>query len=47
MTKPTIFIVSGGVGTSGSQLVRTALAQFLTNDIQVTVVPQVRHVEQL
>jgi regulator of PEP synthase PpsR (kinase-PPPase family) len=47
MNKPTVFVVSGGVGTSGSQLVRTALAQFLTNDILVTIVPQVRDVEQL
>jgi regulator of PEP synthase PpsR (kinase-PPPase family) len=47
MSKATVFIVSGGLGTSGSQLVRTALAQFLTNDIPVTIVPQVRDSEQL
>lgn len=47
MTKPTIFIISGGVGTSGGQLLRTALAQFLTNDIPVTIVPQVRERQQL
>jgi regulator of PEP synthase PpsR (kinase-PPPase family) len=47
MNKPSILIVSGGVGTSGSQLVRTALAQFLTHDITVTIVPQVRHAEEL
>jgi regulator of PEP synthase PpsR (kinase-PPPase family) len=47
MNQPTIFIVSGGVGTSGSQLVRTVIAQFLDNNILVTVVPQVRHEEQL
>ncbi len=47
VTKPTIFIVSGGVGTSGWQILQTALAQFLTNDIPVTIVPQVRQREQL
>lgn len=47
MSKPSIFIISGGIGTSGSQLVRTALAQFLINDISVSVVPNVQSVEQL
>lgn len=47
MTSPTIFVVSGGAGTSGNQLVRTALAQFPTADVSVTIVPQVRQTEQL
>lgn len=47
MTKPTIFIISGGLGISGSQILQTALAQFLTNDIPITIVPQVREIGQL
>ena len=47
MSKPTIFILSGSLGTSGSQVVRTALAQFLINDIPVNVIPHVHRVEQL
>lgn len=44
---PPIFIVSGGVGTSGEQVVNTVLAQF--PDITVPVVPirNVRRIEQL
>jgi regulator of PEP synthase PpsR (kinase-PPPase family) len=44
---PPIFVVSGGDGSSGGQLVRTALAQFLDADVPVIVVPQVCHTEQL
>jgi regulator of PEP synthase PpsR (kinase-PPPase family) len=42
-----IFIVSGGVGASGQQLVQTALAQFQEIDIPVIVVPHVREVAQV
>jgi hypothetical protein len=44
---PTIFIVSGSTGASGTTLVRTALAQFQNQDVMVVNVPQVRRVEQL
>jgi [pyruvate, water dikinase]-phosphate phosphotransferase / [pyruvate, water dikinase] kinase len=42
-----IYVVSGGVGASGGQLVRTALAQFADVDVPVIVVPHVHHTEQL
>jgi regulator of PEP synthase PpsR (kinase-PPPase family) len=42
-----IFVISGGAGASGVQLVRTALAQFPAADVPVIVVPHVRQVEQL
>ncbi len=42
MAERTVFVVSGGMGTSGSQLVRTALAQFEASAVAVVVVPQVR-----
>lgn len=42
-----IFIVSGGSGASGEQLVRTALAQFPAADVPITVVPHVRSVAQI
>lgn len=42
-----IFIVSGGTGFSGEQLLRTALAQFPESDVQVTVIGSVRRPEQL
>ena len=45
--KPPIFVVSGGVGASGEQLVRTALAQFRGVGIPVIIVPHVREVAQL
>ena len=38
---PTIFIVSGGMGMSGEQLVRTALAQFEEAEVQLEIVPHV------
>ncbi len=44
---PTIFIVSGGVGTSGQQLVHTLLAQFPANVVHVTTVGNVRRSEQV
>jgi [pyruvate, water dikinase]-phosphate phosphotransferase / [pyruvate, water dikinase] kinase len=47
MNTTSIFIVSGGAGTSGEQLVRTALAQFQNSDVAITIVPQIRELEQL
>lgn len=44
---PAIFIVSGGVGASGEQLVQTALAQFEGAEVSVKIVPHVREVAQL
>lgn len=47
MAEPTIFIVSGGVGASGKQLVETVLAQFKKNEVNVEIVPNIRESEQL
>ena len=44
---PTIFIVSGGVGASGEQVVHTLLAQFPDGAIQVTTIGNVRQPEQI
>jgi regulator of PEP synthase PpsR (kinase-PPPase family) len=44
---PPIYIVSGGVGASGEQVVRTALAQFDGADVPVVVVPRVRRPDEL
>ncbi len=38
----TIWIVSGGAGASGTQLVRTAIAQFQQADVSIATVPYVR-----
>lgn len=47
MDKPTIFVVSGGSGASGKQLVETVLAQFKNAEIYVEIVPKVHDSEQL
>lgn len=47
MTALTIMVVSGGVGTSGTQILRTALAQFPTNGTAIRVVSQVRTVADI
>lgn len=44
---PTIFIVSGGVGASGEQLVHTLLAQFPDEVVRVTTIGNVRQPEQI
>jgi regulator of PEP synthase PpsR (kinase-PPPase family) len=44
---PPIYIVSGGAGTSGEQLVDTVLVQFPDNHIQVIKRPHVRRIEQV
>ncbi len=38
---PSIYIISGGVGASGEQLVRTAIAQFEGMDVSVRVFPRI------
>jgi [pyruvate, water dikinase]-phosphate phosphotransferase / [pyruvate, water dikinase] kinase len=43
----TIFIVSGGAGASGEQLVQTVLAQFPENQVRVRLVPHVRFPGQI
>jgi regulator of PEP synthase PpsR (kinase-PPPase family) len=47
MTTPPVFIVSGGTGASGEQMVRTALAQFQGVEAPVVIVSNVRRVTQL
>lgn len=42
-----IYVVSGGQGSVGEQVVRTALAQFSQNHVPVIVVPGVRTVQQV
>ena len=46
ITPPPIFIVSGGVGASGEQVVNTVLAQFPDITVPVVSVPNVRHPAQ-
>ncbi|HEY66205.1 MAG TPA: kinase/pyrophosphorylase [Caldilineae bacterium] len=46
-SRPTIFIVSGGAGASGRQVVNTALAQFPQTQMPVIVVPHVRAREEI
>jgi [pyruvate, water dikinase]-phosphate phosphotransferase / [pyruvate, water dikinase] kinase len=44
---PTIFVLSGGVGASGQQVVHTLLAQFPEDAVRVTTVGNVRQPEQI
>jgi [pyruvate, water dikinase]-phosphate phosphotransferase / [pyruvate, water dikinase] kinase len=44
---PPIYIVSGGVGASGEQIVHTLLAQFPDNQAQVITFGNIRSVEQI
>lgn len=44
---PPIFIVSGGTGASGEQVVNTVLAQFPDTRVPVLTIRNVRHAEQL
>jgi regulator of PEP synthase PpsR (kinase-PPPase family) len=44
---PQIYIVSGGVGSSGEQVVNTVLAQFPGNQIRTVTLGNVRTVQQL
>lgn len=43
---PPIFIISGGIGASGEQVVNTVLAQFPDNTVPVVSIPNVRHPAQ-
>ncbi|MEW5959539.1 MAG: pyruvate, water dikinase regulatory protein [Chloroflexota bacterium] len=45
--KPIVFIVSGGMGISGEQLVQTALAQFEGIKAQLEIIPHVLQPEQV
>jgi len=47
MSAPPIYIVTGGEGISGEQIVRTALAQFESSDVPVIIVPHVRELAQI
>jgi regulator of PEP synthase PpsR (kinase-PPPase family) len=47
MSAPPIYVVSGGLGASGEQLARTALAQFQDADVPIVVVPHVRDVPDI
>lgn len=48
MNKPTaIYVLSGGTGASGEQLVRTVLAQFRDNEASVRIVAHLRQPEQI
>lgn len=47
MAKEPIFIVSGGYGTSGERVLRTALAQFETEDVPIFIVPNVTTREEI
>jgi len=44
---PPVFLVSGGAGSSGQQLVNTVLAQFTGPEIPVVVTPHVRSAEEI
>jgi hypothetical protein len=44
---PTIMIVSGGVGSSGEQLVNTVLAQYPDASVKVTILGNTRQPEQV
>ena len=46
-TPPPIYIVSGGVGASGEQLVQTVLAQFPDHHMPVITVGNVRQITQI
>jgi len=47
MARPSIFIVSGGAGSSGEQLARTALAQFGTPDVALVLHAHVNSTQAL
>lgn len=47
MNRPPVFIISGGTGASGAQIVRTALAQFQNANVPVHILPEVRQMSQL
>ncbi len=44
---PPIYVVSGGAGASGEQLVHTVLAQFPEHDVPIVIVSHVRDMDQV
>lgn len=42
MSEQRVYVVSGGMGASGEQLARTAMAQFEHREATIVIVPQVR-----
>jgi regulator of PEP synthase PpsR (kinase-PPPase family) len=44
---PPVYLVSGGTGASGEQLLHTVLAQFPDCQVEVFTLPRVRHEEQI
>jgi regulator of PEP synthase PpsR (kinase-PPPase family) len=47
MATSSVYIVSGGVGASGEQLVQTVLAQFGRTGVPIQIVPRVRSEEKI
>jgi regulator of PEP synthase PpsR (kinase-PPPase family) len=47
LSSPTIFILSGGIGSSGEQLVNTVLAQFPGASVKLVMVGSIRQPEQI
>lgn len=45
--QPPIYVVSGGLGASGEQLVRTVLAQFQNVSVPVKIIGRVNHPQQV
>lgn len=45
--KPKIYIVSGGSGASGEQIVNTVLAQFQQSDLKVITIPNLRSTQKI
>lgn len=46
-TPPPIFVVSGGLGLTGEQIVRTTLTQFQDTDVPVRIIGHVETIEHL
>lgn len=44
---PVIYVVSGGTGASGEQVVRTVLVQFPNSELRTVIVPHVRQLHQV
>ncbi len=44
---PPIYILSGGTGASGEQIVHTVLAQFPAGHVPVTTIPNIRRTDQI
>lgn len=44
---PPVYLVSGGTGASGEQLVHTVLAQFPDREVPVVTISRVRHMDQV